>query len=196
MMRKLWRKDSHRTYLAVLILLVSLAYLHGVIPESLWGFTGDLTKDPSDVVKTYLRLDSKGVRLEAISQETLRPYIDWSEEPRWGKVIVTKQYEVVDDVEEWEIINSLEMRIPVIFNVLGTLYWETGAFVEHLQTEHVWFHVKGFEDRWRIIAPQIPPHVTVKRMVNVVRQAILDEPQPQRKDILAQLRKELERMKE
>jgi hypothetical protein len=142
-------------------------------------------------VKAYLRLDSKGVRLEAISQETLRPYIDWAEEPTWGKVIVTKQYEVVDDVEEWEIMNSLEMRIPVTFNVLGTLYWETGAFVESLQTERVWFHVKGFEDRWRIVAPQIPPHVTVKRMVNVVRQAILDEAQPQRKDILARLRKEL-----
>lgn len=196
MIRMQRRNASRGALLFVMAWLGFVACLHGVTPGALWGFTGDLTKDPSEVVKTYLRLDSKGVRLEAISQETLRPYIDWSEEPRWGKVIVIKQYEMVDDVEEWEVINSLEMRIPVTFNILGTLYWETGAFVENLQTERVWFHVKGLKERWRIIAPQIPPHVTAKRMVNVVRQAILDEPQLQRKDILASLRKELERVME
>ena len=196
MIRAIQRKQVHGRSLYVLILLSFIACVLEVIPGELWGFTGDLTRDPSDVVKAYLRLDSKGVRLEAISQETLRPYIDWSEEPTWAKVIVMKQFEVIEDVEKWEIINSLEMRIPVTYEVVGTLYWETGAFVEGRHTERAWFHVKGFEDRWRIIAPQIPPHVKVKRMVNIVRQAILEESVPQRKDILVSLREELERMKE
>lgn len=189
-------KGSRFLFRYVMVVIGFVAYLHGVVPGSLWGFTGDLTNDPSEVVKTYLRLDSKGVRFEAISQETLRPYIDWSEEPQWGKVVVIQEYEVIDDVEQWEIINSLEMRIPVTFKILGTVYWETASFVEHLHQDRVWFHVKGFEDRWRIIAPQIPPHVTVKRMVNVVRQAILDQSQPRRQEVLASLRSELEKVKE
>ena len=186
------RKVEHVLFM-LLVFIVGLSF--GFI-EPLGAFTGDLTRDPADVVKAYLRLDSKGVRLEATSQETLRPYIDWSEEPWWAKVIVTKRYEVVEDVEQWDILNSLEVRIPVEFAVLGMIFWETGTFAEQVHTERVWFHIKGFEDRWRIIAPQIPPHVTVKRMINIVRQAILDEPQSQRKDILRRLRTELERAQE
>lgn len=159
------------------------------------ALTGDIKHDPTEIIKKYAQLDYKGVRLDAASQAVLHPYVAWREEPAWGSVVVVSDYTVLGQTKEWDIISMLEARIPVEYRVLGTVYWDTASFLSDPGIERVGFLVKGRAMRWRIIEPQVPPHVGVTRMINFVRQAILDETDPAHLAKLTALREELEQAK-
>jgi len=172
-----------------------LALCLGVVAFASDGLalTGDLKNDPADVVKKYLSLDKNGARLEALSWETLKPYITWREEPVWGHAVVISDFEVVDDIKQWEVVSRLEVVIPVGFRVLGAIYWETAAFLPEPQVEQVRFRVKAVKGLWRIVDPMMPPHVSQKRMVNHVREAILQETDKVRIAKLVELRDDLKK---
>ncbi len=157
--------------------------------------TYGLLRDPVEVVKKYVSLDQRGIRLESISWETIRPYVNWKEEPSWGHVMVTVGYKIVDDIKQWEVISMMEVLIPVEYQVLGAVYWEAPGFLPEKQVERVKFRVKAVGGRWRIIEPLLPPHVGQKRMINYVRQAMLQELEPSRLAILTALRDELQKAK-
>jgi len=157
--------------------------------------TYGLLRDPVEVVKKYVSLDQRGIRLESISWETIRPYVNWKEEPSWGHVMVTVGYKIVDDIKQWEVISMMEVLIPVEYQVLGAVYLEEPGFLPEKQVERVKFRVKAVGGRWRIIEPLLPPHVGQKRMINYVRQAMLQELEPSRLAILTALRDELQKAK-
>ena len=157
--------------------------------------TYGLLRDPVEVVKKYVSLDQRGIRLESISWETIKPYVNWKEEPSWGHVMVTGGYKIVDDIKQWEVISMMEVLIPVEYQVLGLVYWEAPGFLPEKQVERVKFRVKAVGGRWRIIEPLLPPHVGQKRMINYVRQAMLQELEPSRLAILTALRDELQKAK-
>lgn len=146
-----------------------------VLPADGPAQTGSIAHDPTDMVDKYLGLDVKGVRLDAFSQEALAPYVTWTNEPLWGRTVVITQYEVINEFKQWTVISQSEVIIPVEFKVLGSIYWERASFLPEPQVERVGFRVKIMGDRWRIAEPILPPHVGQKRMINYVRQAILDE---------------------
>ena len=137
--------------------------------------TGSIVHDPTEMVDKYLELDIKGVRLDAISQEALTPYITWKDEPIWGRTVVITSYEVINDFKQWTVVSQSEAIIPVEYKVLGSVYWEKASFLPEPNVERVGFRVKIVGDRWRIMEPILPPHVGQKRMINYVRQALLDE---------------------
>ncbi|MBA3967047.1 MAG: hypothetical protein H0X47_15000 [Nitrospirales bacterium] len=149
--------------------------------SSLQAINGYITEDPTKILQKYLSLDKKGVRLEAHSWQVVRPFVAWLEEPVWGQVVVISRYEVVDDVSQWEILGVLEAKIPVIFEVLGTMHWERVTYVTNPHREIQYFHLKAVEDRWQIVGPQLPPHVGRQRLVDFVRWAELNESEPERK---------------
>ncbi|MFZ1803636.1 MAG: hypothetical protein WAU05_06910, partial [Nitrospira sp.] len=60
-------------------------------------------------------------------------------------------------------------------------------FVPEDTTEEVRFHVKVVGNYWRIIAPVIPPHVGLKRMVNFAREAEAHEQDTTQRIVLAAL---------
>jgi hypothetical protein len=156
-----------------------------------YGLIGDLTNDPAEMVRKYLSLDKRGARLQALSYETVRPYVVWEEEPSWGQVVVILEYTVNDDVREWDIVSSTEAVIPVTFQVVGFMHWEAATFLPERREETVWVRVRAVLNRWRITAPMFPPHVGRKRLIDFVRQAILDETNEERKDVLQRLRTSL-----
>ncbi|MDZ4854806.1 MAG: hypothetical protein SGJ26_08110 [Nitrospirota bacterium] len=158
--------------------------------------TGALKQSPSDVVKRYVELDHKGARLDAMSIETVASYTGWNEEPAWGHVVVTRGFVVAEQYRQWEVIDRLEVVIPVTFQVIGSVYLETAGFVQEVETEEVRFRVKGVKNRWKIIEPMIPPHVGQKRMVNFVREAWGKETDPLKRDRLKALQDELRKAKE
>lgn len=176
---------------------IALAFLVSILAGSgtAGALTGDIKHDPTEVIKKYAQLDYKGVRLDPASQQVLHPYIEWREEPAWGSVVVVADYTVLGRTKEWEIVSMLEARIPVEYRVLGTVYWGTASFLPAARIERVNFHVKGRAMRWRIVEPQMPPHVGVKRMINFVRQAILLETDPAHIARLTALREALEQVK-
>jgi hypothetical protein len=137
--------------------------------------TGSIVHDPTEMVDKYLELDVKGVRLDAISQEALAPYITWKDEPIWGRSVVITDYEVINEFKQWTIVSQAEVIIPVEYKVLGSVYWERASFLPEPKVERIGFRIKIVGDRWRIAEPILPPHIGQKRMINYVRQAILDE---------------------
>ena len=158
--------------------------------------TASIKHSPADVVKRYLALDYKGARLDAMSSETVASYTSWSEEPAWGHVVVTRGFVVAEQYRQWEVVDSLEVVIPVTFQVIGSVYLETAGFIQEAETEEVRFRVKAVKNRWKIVEPMLPPHVGQKRMANFVREARTKETDPVKQDRLGVLQEELRKAKE
>ena len=168
--------------------LVTLAVLVLAVPSNAQlNPSGSMRRSPAEVVKRYVLLDQKGARLDAPSFETLTPYIEWKEEPAWGRVVVVEKPTVPEDYRKWEILNNLEVIIPVTFHVLGAVYLKTAIFVPEETTEEVRFHVKVVDGYWRIVSPVIPPHVGLKRMVSFAREAEAHEQDDAQRIVLAAL---------
>lgn len=176
-------------FMRVLLLILGIVAFSA---SSLQAINGYITEDPTKILQKYLSLDKKGVRLEAHSWQVVRPFVAWLEEPVWGQVVVISRYEVVDDVSQWEILGVLEAKIPVIFEVLGTMHWERVTYVTNPHREIQYFHLKAVEDRWQIVGPQLPPHVGRQRLVDFVRWAELNESWPERKILFNSLIQQLQ----
>jgi hypothetical protein len=168
--------------------LVAVAVFALVVPSyAQLSPSGSMRRSPAEVVKRYVLLDQKGARLDAPSFETVRPYIDWKEEPAWSRVVLIQETTVPEDYRKWAILNNLEVIIPVTFHVRGAVYLDTAIFVPEDKTEEVRFHVKVVGNYWRIIAPVIPPHVGLKRMVSFAREAEAHEQDEAQRIVLAAL---------
>ncbi|CAE6713851.1 hypothetical protein [Nitrospira defluvii] len=178
-----------------------IGLMMGLVWLAAWALPGlaqtsSVTHSPAKVVEKYFTLDNKGVRLDAASFESVAGYVDWKEEPAWGKVIVIHGFTVPDDFRQWEIVNRLEVIVPVEFHVLGVMYLDTAGFVPEPGAEQARVRLKVKNGRWRIVEPILPPHVGQKRMLNFVRQAMLEEKDGTRQASLAALQEELRKAKE
>lgn len=178
-----------------------IGFMVGLVGLTVWAPPGlaqsnAVSHSPAKVVEKYFSLDNKGVRLDASSFESVAGYVDWKEEPAWGKVIVINGFTVPDDFRQWEIVNRLEVVVPVEFRVLGVMYLDTAGFVPEPGTEQARVRLKVINGRWKIMEPILPPHVGQKRMLNVVRQAMLDEKDGTRQASLAALQAELRKATE
>ena len=180
---------------ALISVMAAVVWLTGWITPGL-AQSNAVSHSPAKVAEKYFTLDNKGVRLDASSFESVAGYVDWKEEPAWGKVIVITGFTVPDDFRQWEIVNRLEVVVPVEFRVLGVMYLDTAGFVPEPGTEQARVRLKVMNGRWKIIEPVLPPHVGQKRMLNVVRQAMLDEKDGTRQASLAALQAELRKAKE
>jgi hypothetical protein len=176
---------ASRACVSTLLMLVLLTL--AVPSNAQLSPSGSMRRSPAEVVKRYVSLDQKGARLDASSFDTVTPYIDWKEESAWGHIVVVKKTTVSEDYRQWEIVNNLEVIIPVTFQVLGSVYLNTASFAPEDRTEEVRFHVKVVGNYWRILSPIIPPHVGLKRMVSFARDAAGHEPDDTRRTILADL---------
>ncbi len=162
-------KRSHDRLASCLLALAALSLAVG--SHAQLTPSGSMKRSPADVVKRYVLLDQKGARLDASSFDTVLSYIDWKEEPPWGRIVVVQQINVPEDYQKWEILNNLEVIIPVTFHVLGAVYLENASFIPEETVEEVRFHVKVVKNYWRILSPIIPPHVGLKRMMSFAREA-------------------------
>ena len=172
-----------------------LLFLTGgwLVPPLAISLTGDLTNDPADVIKKYLSLDHRGARLTAPSYESVRPYVAWEEEPVWEHFVVIREFSVNDDVTQWDIVSSTEAVIPVTFQVLGIVDWETATFVPEPREEVHAVRIRAVDNRWRMIEPMFPPHVGHKRVVNFVKDVALQERDARRIRVLDTLRTDVEK---
>lgn len=164
-------------------------------PAAAPAATGGLKHSPTEVIKKYLHLDQKGARLDSLSFDAVAPYIAWQHEPAWGRVVVIREFSVPEDYRQWEIVNPLEVVIPVRVRVLGSVYLETAGFVPEEDSIEVRFRVKAIKNRWRIVEPMLPPHVGQRRMVSFVRQALIQETDPLKRSTLAALVEDLRKAK-
>lgn len=173
-----------------IILSIALGMMVGSA-TSLNAFNRHITEDPTKTLDKYLSLDKKGARLETSSWQVIEPYVEWKEDVAWGQVVVISNFHIEQDVTKWEIVNGLEAKIPVVFDVLGTMHWESVTYVPDPHQESYMFHIKAVYDRWQIFQPQLPPHVGRQRMIDFVRWTELSEPEEARKAMFASLHKQL-----
>ena len=179
----------------VLATMTLLALLVGMAGGAAWAQTGGLSHSPAEIVKKYFELDQKGAKLDSMSFEALAPYRSWDTEPLWGKVIVIREFSVAEHHRDWEVVNRLEVVIPVTFQVIGSVYLETAGFLPETSVEEIRVRVKSIKNRWRIIEPVLPPHVGQKRMINFVKEAWVKETEPAKRESLATLQSELRKAK-
>jgi hypothetical protein len=177
----------------VTALLISLTVLGVVVLDFSFSSaqTGALVKDPAILLKKYLELDNKGARLNSLTWESQKPYVGWKEEPVWGQLVVVNGYEVIEDLRQWDVKNNLDVVIPVEYKVLGSLYLERAVFLSEPHVDRIGFRVKAIDGLWRVVEPMIPPHVGQKRIINYVKQAIVEETDRSRLAALTALRDEL-----
>ena len=142
----------------VLATMTLLALLVGMEGGAAWAQTGGLSHSPAEIVKKYFELDQKGAKLDSMSFEALAPFRSWDTEPIWGKVIVIREFSVAEHHRDWEVVNRLEVVIPVTFEVIGSVYLETAGFFPEPSVEEIRVRVKSIKNRWRIIEPVLPPH--------------------------------------
>ena len=180
--------------LPVMVLLIFSGLL-GLMRGEAGAQSGGLTHDPTEILKRYFTLDSKGARLESLSYETVAPYVAWKDEPVWGHAVVIEDFKIIDETSQWEIVNNLEVVIPVQFKVLGLVYYEKAIFIPEPGPEVVRVRVKAVRNRWRIVEPVLPPHIGHKRMINHVRQAWLDETDLAKREQLDALREAIRKAK-
>ena len=180
-----------RSMMAIMWMLSGPAWFNGAALAQ----TGGLSHSPAEIVKKYFELDQKGAKLDSMSFEALAPYRSWQAEPAWGKVIVIRGFSVPEHHRHWEIVNPLEVVIPVTFQVIGSVYLETAGFLPDDTVEEIRVRVKSIRNRWRIIEPVLPPHVGQKRMINYVREAWVKETEPAKRETLAVLQDELRKVK-
>ena len=179
----------------VLATMTLLALLVGMAGGAAWAQTGGLSHSPAEIVKKYFELDQKGAKLDSMSFEALAPFRSWDTEPIWGKVIVIREFSVAEHHRDWEVVNRLEVVIPVTFQVIGSVYLETAGFLPETSVEEIRVRVKSIKNRWRIIEPVLPPHVGQKRMINFVKEAWVKETEPAKRESLATLQSELRKVK-
>jgi hypothetical protein len=189
------RKSMMIAVSPVLATMTLLALLVGIERGAAWAQTGGLSHSPAEIVKKYFELDQKGAKLDSMSFESLAPYRSWDTEPVWGKVIVIRDFSVSEHYRDWEVVDRLEVVIPVTFQVIGSVYLETAGFFPETAVEEIHVRVKSIKNRWRIIEPVLPPHVGQKRMLNFVKEAWVKETEPAKRESLAALQSELRKAK-
>ena len=176
----------------ILLCLVGLAVGTWLVPVPVQSLTGDLTNDPAKVIKKYLSLDKRGVRLTAHTYEAVKPYVAWEqEEPAWERFVVIRDYSVIDDVTQWDIVSSTEAVIPVTFQVLGVVHMGTVTFVSMPREERFSIRIRAVDNHWKMVAPAFPPHVGRRRLADFVKEAMLQEDNADRVKTLHRLREAL-----
>jgi hypothetical protein len=191
----LTKERPHRLLpLPIIVLLLSVGML-SLMAGEVGAQSGGLTHDPTEILKRYFTLDSKGARLESLSYETVAAYVAWKDEPVWGHAVVIDDFKIINETSQWEIVDNLEVVIPVEFKVLGLVYYEKAIFIPEPGPEVVRVRVKAVRNRWRIVEPVLPPHIGQKRMINHIRQAWLDEPDLAKREQLDALREAIRKVK-
>ncbi len=176
----------------ILLYLIVLAVGTWLFPAPALSLTGDLTNDPAKVIKKYLSLDQRGVRLAAETYEAVKPYAAWDrEEPAWERVVVIRKYSVSDDVTQWTIVSSTEALIPVTFQVLGVADMKTATFVPEPRKEQFSIRIRAVGNQWKMVSPAFPPHVGRSRLADFAKDAMLRETNDDRARTLRKLRNDL-----
>jgi len=108
---------------------------------------------------------------------------------------VIRGFAVAEHYRQWEVVDRMEVVIPVTFEVIGSVYMETAGFISEVSAEEVRVRVKAVRNRWKIVEPMLPPHVGQKRMINFVREALLKETDTVKRESLTRLLDELRKAK-
>jgi len=124
---------------------------------------------PKGVVKEYCRLDFEGARLSSETRSQVASLIAWEEERGWDQAVIVSKYRVTNVV-----VRGNHGTARVEFKVLGRLEGDE-PFIPGRRLEAVHFGLERTGDVWKIKNPIVPPHVSVRSMIQQLRGQIEQE---------------------
>ena len=133
---------------------------------------------PEAVVETFCQLDAGGQRIKPDGWRKVKSLVAWPDEPGWDSATIISNYSIVktDTADNQSIVT-------VKYFVLGST--DTIEYVKSSRVEIVKFELSLENKDWRIVRPQIPPHVNKKAIIEHLQGIQLSE--KKRKDQLETL---------
>lgn len=115
-------------------------------------------------VKAFCDLDGDGMRLTSETWSKILPYIAWSEEAGWDRIVVIEGYQVANA----ETRTETSAKVSVVYDVAGNLSQD---YVPGKKKETVVFTVQKTGAGWKINDPDfMPPHVLMKPVMRHLRE--------------------------
>jgi hypothetical protein len=148
-------------------------------------------RKPADVVKEYCQLDLQGARLSGETWSRVAPLVGWEDEPGWDSAILASGYHVQSTT-----VRPDHASVIVVFRVLGSLEDDKPfAPARKGKYETISFHLERAGDSWKIVRPVIPPHVSLRSMMEHLRGLLAHEENgSERKQTLEEQLHQLEKL--
>lgn len=124
----------------------------------------DYPGSPAAVVAAYIEADRAGDAFSKDSTSQLLKYTTWNSLPDTHSFIVMDGYEIGE--VGW---TGDEAGVHIVYKVIGHI--KDLRFVAKASEEEVDFDLKKLNGQWKIVKPQLPPHVTVDRAIEFLRAA-------------------------
>ena len=139
---------------------------------------------PEAVVETFCQLDAGGQRIKSGGWVKIRPLVAWPDEPGWDNAIIISHYSIAK-------ANTVDNKsiVTVKYFVLGST--DTIEYVKSSKVETIKFELSLKNNRWKIIRPQIPPHVNKKAIIEHLLE--IQSAEKERKDQLEMLIEQIKR---
>jgi hypothetical protein len=129
--------------------------------------TVKLSQDERDALKVlqrYVQLDRSGARLDGKRYHSMAALSVWKDEPGWDMFVVTSGL----GIGRPQTDGATKVTAYVRYDVEGVMEADTFTPVDLLQAdtiaslsigEPIQFVLEKTADGWKIVSPQIPPHV-------------------------------------
>ena len=115
---------------------------------------------PASVTAAYIEADGAGLALDGETAPKLLSFTTWDDAPGWDSFVVIKSYDIASagwENDKQHPKNGDKADVEIVYHVLGSM--NGLVFVPKPADETVTFDLVRKKGRWKIVKPQIPPHL-------------------------------------
>ena len=132
------------------------------------AIAADYPGAPASVVAAYIEADGAGLALDSDTCPQVLRYTVWPDAPGWDTFAVIKSYDIGEVGR-----TGKKASVEIIYNVLGSL--SATAFIRKPARERVSFELEKTQGRWKIVNPQLPPHLFVPAAITALESTGADK---------------------
>jgi hypothetical protein len=117
------------------------------------SFAASYPGSPAAVVAAYIEADGAGKALDSDTVPLVLKYTTWKEAPGWDSCAVIKSYEIGEVAA-----TAGKASVQITYQVAGQL--SLLSYTAKPAKEEVSFDVVKTKGKWKIVSPQLAPHLT------------------------------------
>jgi len=141
-----------------------LAILALLLVAAAPAFAADYPGAPASVVAAYIEADGAGKALDGDTCSQVLRYTVWPDAPGRDTFTVIKSYDIGE--VGW---TGNKASVQITYDVLGPLSATT--FTSKPTKEEVSFDLERTKGRWKIVGPQLPPHLFLPAGITALESA-------------------------
>jgi hypothetical protein len=122
---------------------------------------------PASVTAGYIEADGAGLALNGETAPKVLSYTKWEDAPGWDSFVVIKSYDI--GAVGWNRDKSKDgdhASVEIIYHMLGVV--EGLKFTAKPADVTVDFDVVREKGKWKIVKPQLPPHLFVPAAIQAL----------------------------